>query len=596
MSFHPYNHFKTNTAFSHFNTTEIANIYNFPSGNGSSQRIGIVQLGGMFVEADLNQYFLLLGLGTPPTINIVYVDGAVQVDTSDSVEVALDVQIIASLVPNATITIYFGVNSFQGFYNCIREAGENNDIVSVSWGTDEIFVNNTYKTNYKNLFDSLSSSCVILIASGDNGSTGIHGVGNNVGFPASVPSCVSCGGTTLLWNGTSIQSETVWNGSGGGYSTYYTRPIYQNSIVTNSYRGVPDVSGNADPNTGYLIIYDGNNYVVGGTSAVAPLYAALIARINQNISTKIYQVNNILYNISNLSYYDVRTGNNGAYSASIGWDASTGLGRPDGTTLMNNISAYATDNPSVTVTSLSPTSGIYTGGTSVTINGLELSYITNILFNGINANINSSSNTSIQITTPESSVIGDIVVQFYNNAVLIATSSYKYIDTGRPTISSVNPSGYPVNSQTNVTLTGTNLKFVSSVKFNNQNANIITKTSTQIIARLPSITKIAAVSLSLANSIGSMTLPNRFQIYAIPRINRISATTGKISGNYKLTISGTFGIINSAMFGDISISLIGTSTSKTFTAPRHATGYVNLVITDNYGFVYSKNNIFRYTN
>ncbi len=146
----------------------------------------------------------------------------------------------------------------------------------------------------------------ITVAAGDNGSSD-GASGNNVDFPASSPHVLGCGGTTLEGSGTTISSETVWNdgsaggATGGGVSNDFALPDWQAnagvpaSTSASGGRGVPDVAGDASPETGYNILVDGQQEVVGGTSAVAPLWAGLIALINQQRGTPVGFVNPTLY-------------------------------------------------------------------------------------------------------------------------------------------------------------------------------------------------------------------------------------------------------------------------------------------------------------
>jgi len=176
-------------------------------------------------------------------------------------------------------------------------------------------------------------------------------------FPASSAFVLACGGTTLQSSGASITSETVWNdgadggATGGGISDSIDLPSWQNNAnVPPSVnpggrigRGVPDVAGNADPATGYQILADGQPGIVGGTSAVAPLWAGLIACINQRLGTPVGFLNPLLYGqIANAdALNDITIGTNditgqiGGYPAGPGWDACTGFGSPNGTALAN---------------------------------------------------------------------------------------------------------------------------------------------------------------------------------------------------------------------------------------------------------------------
>jgi kumamolisin len=188
----------------------------------------------------------------------------------------------------------------------------------------------------------------VCVASGDNGSSdGVAAGGDHVDFPASSPFALACGGTRLTAKGSGIQQEVVWNdgaqggASGGGISTVFAAAAWQSGLsavgtqgaeTALTMRGVPDVAGNADPETGYQVRIDGTNTVIGGTSAVAPLWAALIARINQTSGKAAGYLNPQIYK-SPQAFRDITQGNNGDFKAAAGWDACTGLGSPNGPTL-----------------------------------------------------------------------------------------------------------------------------------------------------------------------------------------------------------------------------------------------------------------------
>jgi kumamolisin len=197
----------------------------------------------------------------------------------------------------------------------------------------------------------------------------------HVDFPASSPYALACGGTKLLADAAAgtISSEVVWNelaagegAGGGGISDQFAQPAWQNNAGVGaraasqpgstaaagsaaaggssggSWRGVPDVAGNADPVTGYQIYSGGKAQVVGGTSAVAPLWSALIARLAQATGTRFGLLQPLLYagvspGADVPGFRDITSGNNGAYTAGPGWDACSGLGSPDGTALLNRL-------------------------------------------------------------------------------------------------------------------------------------------------------------------------------------------------------------------------------------------------------------------
>jgi kumamolisin len=194
----------------------------------------------------------------------------------------------------------------------------------------------------------------VCAAAGDNGSAdGVSDGNAHVDFPASSPFVLACGGTRVIGSGTTVSSETVWNdgpnsATGGGFSGFFPTPKYQDGVISalgssvgklppKPGRGVPDVAGDADPVTGYAVRVDGEDMVIGGTSAVAPLWAGLIALMNQKKTHPVGYLNPLLYAapvMGSGGIRDVGTGNNGAWHARTGWDPCTGWGSPDGNRLL----------------------------------------------------------------------------------------------------------------------------------------------------------------------------------------------------------------------------------------------------------------------
>lgn len=190
----------------------------------------------------------------------------------------------------------------------------------------------------------------VCAASGDSGSgDGLQDGADHVDFPASSPYVLGCGGTQLdALPGQGIRSEVTWNddasgggAGGGGVSTLFDLPAWQQGLAVTradgssaplAKRGVPDVAGDASPQTGYEVSVAGTPTVMGGTSAVAPLWAALIARINAAAGASAGWVNPVLYKNPG-ALRDITKGSNGTYAAATGWDACTGLGSPDGARL-----------------------------------------------------------------------------------------------------------------------------------------------------------------------------------------------------------------------------------------------------------------------
>jgi kumamolisin len=343
------------TAPASYTPPQVAQAYNWPANaSGAGQTIGIIELGGGYSQADLTTYFKSLNLAAP-AITTVSVDGGKNAPSKtggDDGEVMLDIEVAASVAPGAKIVMYFTPNTDQGFADAITTAVHDTtnkpSVISISWGGPE----STWTAQSKTAMDAACQSAAALgititVAAGDNGSSdGIKG--NNVDFPASSPHVLACGGTKLDANGSTIVSEVVWNetalkdgATGGGVSTFFALPSWQANAnvpapsVSTGGRGVPDVAGDADPTTGYQIRYDGANTVIGGTSAVAPLWAGLVAVANQQLGTQVGFINPIIYTAKPAATFnDITVGNNGAFSAGPGWDACTGLGSPNAAKLI----------------------------------------------------------------------------------------------------------------------------------------------------------------------------------------------------------------------------------------------------------------------
>ena len=334
-----------------YSPVQVAQLYDFPSGSAAGQTIGIIELGGGYREADLTAYFGQLGL-TVPKVTAVAVDKGKNKPgkpTGADGEVMLDIEVAAAVAQGAAIVVYFAPNTNQGFTDAIATAVHDTtnkpSVISISWGGPE----SSWSESAAAALDAACQTAgavgvSITVASGDNGSTdGVTTGGNHVDFPASSPHVLACGGTRLIGSGTTITSELVWNeqasnegATGGGFSTLFDRPAWQNigTVQGNSTgRGVPDVAGDADPETGYTIRVDGEDTVIGGTSAVAPLWAGLIALGNARNGHDAGFLNPTLY-ANAAAFHDITQGNNGAFEAQAGWDPCTGLGSPDGSALI----------------------------------------------------------------------------------------------------------------------------------------------------------------------------------------------------------------------------------------------------------------------
>lgn len=343
---------------------QIAKAYSFPSGNGAGQTIGIIELGGGYAQADLQTFFQNLKLPVP-TVIAVSVDGAQNQPTGDpngpDTEVALDIEVAGAVAPGATIVVYFAPNTDAGFLDAINQAAMDNvnqpSVISISWGGPESTWTAQSLQSYNSALQAAASVGVtVCIACGDNGSSdGVSDGKYHVDFPASSPYSLACGGTSLKISGSSISSEVVWNdgasggATGGGVSDTFPLPSYQSKAKVPPSankgkfkgRGVPDIAGDADPATGYQVTADGSTFTVGGTSAVAPLWAGLIALFNQGLGKPVGYLNTDLYQTvatKSGNFRDITSGNNGHFKAAAGWDPCSGWGSPVGTAIQSSLS------------------------------------------------------------------------------------------------------------------------------------------------------------------------------------------------------------------------------------------------------------------
>ena len=340
-----------------FTPPALAEVYAMPAGtDGAGTTLAIIELGGGFVEADLRAYFA--GIGVPePRVRAVGVDGAGNAPEGDPAspdgEVMLDIEVAGGLAPATDIAVYFAPNTDAGFLDAVSEAAHADPTptaISISWGQSEDQWTAQARTAMDEAFaDAGALGVTVTAAAGDDGSADNETDRRaHVDFPAASPGVLGCGGTTLSVEPT---SETVWGGSGrgatgGGVSRTFPLPAYQSAAGVPGQadtgrpgRGVPDVAADVDPATGYLIRVDGQEVVLGGTSAVAPLWAALVCRLVQALGGPLGRPHEALYGaagpgVAPPGFRDVTVGSNGAYDAGPGWDPCTGLGTPDGTALL----------------------------------------------------------------------------------------------------------------------------------------------------------------------------------------------------------------------------------------------------------------------
>jgi len=351
-----------------FTAPELGNLYQFPEGDGAGQTIGILEFGGGFDTKDLATYFQTIGIEEPKVlaVSVDSVQNHPNADPDSDGEVMLDIEVAGALAPKATLAVYFSKFTEKGWVDSLNAAVHDKvnqpAVLSISWGFAEgklIWTQQAIEHVNETLQEAAALGVTVCVASGDDGSSDDAEDGHaHVDFPASSPYSLGVGGTSLKASAGKIKSEKVWNdgprqtaggAGGGGVSAVEPVPSWQTSLNPVSVnpgnkpgRGVPDVAAVADPNTGYYVRSGGKNGVAGGTSAAAPLWAALIALINQKLGSPVGYLNPRLYEVIGPAKVlrDITSGNNdtqglvGGYPAGPGWDACTGWGSPNGIKLL----------------------------------------------------------------------------------------------------------------------------------------------------------------------------------------------------------------------------------------------------------------------
>lgn len=350
-------------------------LYEFPeNATGAGQCIAILEFAGGFHQHKLKEYMDELGSPAPEVVVKEIgrgknnpVDQAKMIN--DDVEVYMDIEIASSVAPDAKIVVYFGENTELGWIETINAAvldSENRpDVISISWGQAE----SKWSTPLINALEEAFTKAAhlgitVCCSSGDFGvyerSWRNEPMPFTVAYPASSPHVLTCGGTRTTTAGDSIVHEAVWNESdppvgrtsGGGVSRLLSLPPYQSGAGVPHYamqrpgRGLPDVAANASTRSGFKVLSDDTEMSMGGTSAAAPLWAGLVACLNEALGRNIGFLTPLLYTADAQSagvLRDVVNGDNKnrmyddahGYEARPGWDACTGLGTPRGKDLLH---------------------------------------------------------------------------------------------------------------------------------------------------------------------------------------------------------------------------------------------------------------------
>jgi kumamolisin len=356
-----------------YTPAELAQHYNFPAGDGAGQCVAVLEFGGGYFEADLAQFCALAGVD-PPAVKVISIDGTpTDVHDGQEGEVMLDIEVIAGVCPKASQIVYFAQFTEQGWLaalDAILQDKQNDpSVISCSWGwaEDETVWTGAAMTQVNEaLQEAALLGITVCVASGDDGSSDAITDGHaHADFPGSSPFVVCVGGTTIPKKGVA-GADIVWkegeglrteNGgsTGGGVSAIFPRPAWQAAIGIKSVnpgaiagRVVPDIAMNADWNASpYLLVVDGQPQGNGGTSAAAPLFASLVALMNQQrgAGKRVGYLTPVLYQahagstVGGTACNDVTSGNNktdklGGYHAGKGFDATSGWGSPNGKILL----------------------------------------------------------------------------------------------------------------------------------------------------------------------------------------------------------------------------------------------------------------------
>jgi kumamolisin len=323
---------------------EVAARYQFPDGDGSGQTVGVIQLRGAFKPDDFTKCMAAQGITAkiPVVKRIDNAELAHVEETEKDVESAIDTQIVGALAPGARIVVYAAPDDERGVLDAVRAAIFDDEhrpsILSVSFGFPEHLWTPVALTILDELFTAAALLGVsVFCAAGDNGAE-LDAAGNaHVLAPASSPFAHACGGTQLVTdaNGT---TEVAWPKTGGGFSESFAAAPWQSAVApaASTYhvaqgRGVPDFAAEVMP--GYAIVFEGTALAAGGTSAAAPMWAALVARINQRLGAAAGFIAPLLYGASPTPFRDVTSGGNDRYQSAVGWNPCVGLGVPIGTAI-----------------------------------------------------------------------------------------------------------------------------------------------------------------------------------------------------------------------------------------------------------------------
>ncbi len=351
-----------------FFPADLVSAYNVPAGvDGNGVTIGVLEFSNGYNASDLNAFWSNFGIAAP-SVTFVSVDGTPNDGGVSAVdlECTLDLEWAGATAPGAALVVYeaaagssdrsFGLSVLHSLRYVLQDQQHRPSVLTISYGDGESrFAPVTMQAWNNTMLELVARGVTVFVASGDEGAYGLHGIGQpirHVDAPANCPHALAVGGTHLVLNAAgSIKEEIGWtdtnnNGaSGGGLSQVFGVPSYQAAIAlplsgeTAKGRGVPDVALNADPDTGYAVVFQGVMTVVGGTSVASPIWAAFCALLEESRRRagkgQLVNLHQHLYQLGEApAYHDITVGNNNyhgvvGYHCTPGWDAVTGLGSVD---------------------------------------------------------------------------------------------------------------------------------------------------------------------------------------------------------------------------------------------------------------------------
>jgi len=546
--------------------------------------------------------------GTSATVNYIPVDGGVSPGAGTDSEAAMDIEDVIGLAPRATIDVYQAPSPSNAYvldlYSAIVSPPpgvQPDPVVSTSWGQcelDQDASDSSYRSSEWNIFEQAAAQGqTVLAAAGDTGAADCYGDASSpnqhvrsVDDPASQPNVVGVGGTSL-----GSGSETVWNDSagsgGGGVSSTWCMPTSQDQprieglisadsqpagagsgCTPGSYlRQVPDVSADADPETGYVIYWNGSwTGVYGGTSAAAPLWAAAAALIDSSPFCADYGSGNPgvlpagLYSIAalgapyyGLAFNDITTGSNTfegvpGFGATAGYDLASGLGSPllgyfdnfrPGLAAQMCLD-YRTNSDLTQITGVTPDAGPSGQPVQVTITGsgfLPIPGADRLQVGSGYVTAECPSATSCTATLPPGAAGSvDLVMTVEDSTISPVVGADRFTYSVAPTVTRLTPAIGPAKGGTRVTIWGGSFVGAVSVRFGDKPATSVRViSSSELSVAVPPGAGVAYVTVSTdigSSRAGSTSL---YTFLAAPTVTRISPAVGPKKGGTRVTILGS---------------------------------------------------------